>query len=567
MQPPMNSRLVAHVPNGSNTLSYNPSLVAPGRFSEGGIMMPWASNLGTSNRIPHDLNFFSDIYHDNRNGGGFHNQRSMVPDQNGFPGSLDHTIPTTAHHGIPVNIARSIPFRTQDSSHGRHVIHNSPHGDLGNNNRTLQTQAPNLPHGFRSMHSLPGTVLGSINPVQPVAAPNSFHVSRAWNDAPLPLRTGNYSGAKAYSDHMAQAAQAGILRAHGSQIAQAHRGGPAIFRPQQSRAFHSVQQIGPVVYSQRSSAGFPSQNSGAIQSSRQAEALPASRLSYGHVHQNNNYVRSVGSHHTGAPQGQLAHPVNNSHPGAHPFNHSQGQAANSSRHPGNQIGASQGQVADTSLRPGHQSGAPQLQSAPAVILNPLEIYLTSLGSNSSGPFGQHGGRRSRVNQLPRLRERRFFPGGLRSSPNGLAATTFYNFPNLPIELRLMVWNRTIQRGVPRFIFFGYMNLPPAMAQVNVEARGVYKHDCKYYKLADTQRVTIYAPNQDMFLFKKYIPGLRLATPGEWSTVPVEMTKIHDYELDNVSEQYWASQIIQGHQRNLQSGNTKNFTFTYVVFFP
>jgi hypothetical protein len=44
MQPPMNSRLVAHVPNDSNTLSYNPSLVAPGRFSESGIMMPWASN-------------------------------------------------------------------------------------------------------------------------------------------------------------------------------------------------------------------------------------------------------------------------------------------------------------------------------------------------------------------------------------------------------------------------------------------------------------------------------------------------------------------------------------------
>lgn len=87
----------------------------------------------------------------------------------------------------------------------------------------------------------------------------------------------------------------------------------------------------------------------------------------------------------------------------------------------------------------------------------------------------------------------------------------------------MVCNRTIQRGIRRYIFFGYMNLPPAMAQVNVEARRVYKDDCKYYKLADAQRVTIYAPKQNMFLFKKYIPGLRLAIPGEWSTVPVEMT--------------------------------------------
>jgi hypothetical protein len=87
----------------------------------------------------------------------------------------------------------------------------------------------------------------------------------------------------------------------------------------------------------------------------------------------------------------------------------------------------------------------------------------------------------------------------------------------------MVWHCIIQRGVPRFIFFGYINLPPAMAQVNAEARKVYKDDCKYYKLADTQRVTIYAPQQDMFLFKQYTPGLRLATPGEWSPVPVEMT--------------------------------------------
>jgi hypothetical protein len=360
MPPPMNTHLVANVPTGPNTVSYNPSLVAPGRFSESGIMMPWASNLGTSERTPHDFNFFSNIYHDSGNGGGFHNQRSLAPDQNGLPASLDHTVSTTAHHGIPVNMARSLPIRTHDSSHRRHVIHNSPHGDLGNNNRTLQNQAPNLPHGSRSMHSLPGTVLGNINPVRPVAAPNPFHVSRAWDDAPLPLRTGNDRQVKAYNAYMAQAAQAGILRAHQSQIPQAHRGGPAIFRPQQSRVFHSVQQTGPVVSSQCSSAGFPSQNSGAIQSSRQAGALHASRLSYGHVHQNNNYVRSVGSHHTRAPQGQLAHPVNNPHPGAYPFNHSQGQAANRSRHPGNQIGASQGQAADTSLRPGHQSGAPQL---------------------------------------------------------------------------------------------------------------------------------------------------------------------------------------------------------------
>lgn len=288
MPPPMNTRLVANVPNGSNTVFYNPSLVAPGQFSESGIMMPWASNLGTSNRTPHDLNFFSNIYHDSGNGGGFHNQRSLVPDQNGLPGSLDHTIPTTAHHGIPVNMARSLPFRTQYSSHGRHVIHNSPHGDLGNNNRTLRNQAPNPPHGSRSMHSLPGTVLGNINPVQPVAAPNPFRVSRAWDDASLPLRTGNDPQVKAYNAYVAQAAQAGILLAHQSRIPQSSRGGTAIFPPQQSRGFHSMQQTGPVVSSQRSGAGFPSHNSGAIQSSRQAGALPASGFSHGQVHQNKN---------------------------------------------------------------------------------------------------------------------------------------------------------------------------------------------------------------------------------------------------------------------------------------
>jgi hypothetical protein len=51
----------------------------------------------------------------------------------------------------------------------------------------------------------------------------------------------------------------------------------------------------------------------------------------------------------------------------------------------------------------------------------------------------------------------------------------------------------------------------------------------------------------------------------------KMTEINEDELDNDkqhnSEQYWASQITQGHQRNLQNGNTRNFVFTYVVFLP
>ncbi len=505
-------------------------------------MVPWASNLGTSNRNPHDLNLSSNIYHDSGNSGGFHNQRSLVPDQNGLPGSFDHAMNTTAHHSIPVNMARSLPFRTQDSSHGRHVIHNSPHGDLGNNNRALQNHAPNLPYGSRSMRYLPGTVHGNINPVLPIATPNYYRGSRAMHNPPVralqPYTTGPFRQINAYNAHMAQDARAGILAAHQSQIPGVHRGGSAIFSAQQSRAFHPLHQTGPVVSAQRSSAGFPSQSTGVIQSSRHAGALPASGFPNGQVHQNNNHARPVGSHHTGAPQGRLAHPVNNPHPAAYPVNHIQGQAANTSRHPGSQIGASQSQAANPLLHPGNQIGARQLLTAPAVspvlpapvspasTRNPLEIYFISpRGINYSGPFGQHGGRRSRVNQLPRLYEPISRLGRLGSSPNGLAETTFHNFGNLPLELRLMVWNCTIQRGVPRFIFFGYMNLPPPMAQVNTEARRVYKNDCKYYKLADTdtQRVTSYAPQQDMFLFKQHIPGLRLANPGEWSPVPVEMT--------------------------------------------
>ena len=81
-----------------------------------------------------------------------------------------------------------------------------------------------------------------------------------------------------------------------------------------------------------------------------------------------------------------------------------------------------------------------------------------------------------------------------------------------------------------------------------------KADQNWKKLADM------CPElEEIFLISREGPST--------TTTLDEMTKIHDYELDNVSEQYWASQIIQGHQRNLQSGNTKNFTFTYVVFFP
>jgi hypothetical protein len=81
-----------------------------------------------------------------------------------------------------------------------------------------------------------------------------------------------------------------------------------------------------------------------------------------------------------------------------------------------------------------------------------------------------------------------------------------------------------------------------------------KADQNWKKLAD-----ICPDLQEIILISREGPST--------TTTLDKMTNIHNYELDNVAEQYWASQIIQGHQRNFQSGNTKNFRFTYVIFFP
>jgi hypothetical protein len=83
-----------------------------------------------------------------------------------------------------------------------------------------------------------------------------------------------------------------------------------------------------------------------------------------------------------------------------------------------------------------------------------------------------------------------------------------------------------------------------------------KADQNWKKLADM------CPDlQEIFLISREGPST--------TTALNEMTEINEDELDNDRqhnpEQYWASQIIQGHQRNIQSGNTRNFVFTYVVF--
>jgi hypothetical protein len=86
----------------------------------------------------------------------------------------------------------------------------------------------------------------------------------------------------------------------------------------------------------------------------------------------------------------------------------------------------------------------------------------------------------------------------------------------------MIWGFSIEFGVPRFTFWGYMNLPPAMAQVSMEARGVYKKDLTYWMLADGQRFTVHEPKQNMRYFAREIPGLKLCSPGKFSPILVQM---------------------------------------------
>ncbi len=79
-----------------------------------------------------------------------------------------------------------------------------------------------------------------------------------------------------------------------------------------------------------------------------------------------------------------------------------------------------------------------------------------------------------------------------------------------------------------------------------------KADQNWKKLADM------CPDlQEIFLISREGPST--------TTTLSEMTEINEDELGN-REQYWASQIVEGYQRNLQSGHTRNLVFTYVVFF-
>jgi hypothetical protein len=103
-----------------------------------------------------------------------------------------------------------------------------------------------------------------------------------------------------------------------------------------------------------------------------------------------------------------------------------------------------------------------------------------------------------------------------------------------------------QIAVPIYLAFNYFR------------RGAKrKADDNWKKLDDK------CPNlQEVFLISRAKP-----TP---TTTLAEMVVIRQDELDNNKqhnpEQHWASQIIEGHRRNVRTGNTRNFVFTYVVFF-
>jgi hypothetical protein len=500
---------------------------------------------------PHGIDAFDDGYSSvpdqYTNGlGPLSNSPSMVSSQRNHPEATSlhhrfveilHLLNHTHNSSYPVsNNAFPIP----PPSHNRQLIGFSAnthdptvpvglygHGSFspassrfGTPNMTL-TGFNNFPSVYHN--NVNDVLVNNRHPIiYPDGLPGSFdHTVPVTADLPLPIRlTNTPRGSSTVHTPPAGVSQADLnypahlISDHPSQMLQENWAGHAMAPSQQDRAFNSTYQTGRLVLSRPSSALIPHQDAGVVQSSHQIRVLPTSRLSHEQAHRtSNNCIPSIALHQLGNAQGQATCLVNSYHHSPYQSNTFQAQAANGSSQAGNSTRASQHQHSHTA------NSTPQITGYDQAI----EIHF-SPGLNSSGPSGQDDGRPSGEFQLPRIpRSLALLPTlGLRPSQNGLAGVKFHEFPRIPTEIRLMIWAYSIELGGPRFTFWGYMNLPPAMAQVSMEARGVYKKGLTYWMLASGQRFTVHEPKQNMRYFGHEVPGLKLCSPGTFSPIPTQM---------------------------------------------
>jgi hypothetical protein len=119
----------------------------------------------------------------------------------------------------------------------------------------------------------------------------------------------------------------------------------------------------------------------------------------------------------------------------------------------------------------------------------------------------------RLNPRPRPHGLAPISANVLSAPCHSPTGRFIRFKKLPAEIRLMIWEFSAE--APRIAYWG-KDRPPAVAQVNVEARSVFLkyHPAERYRTDKLERKGMYINySTDVLYIKedKYIPGIHELT--------------------------------------------------------